>query len=180
MLGLAVIPYYISIRNFLNSWPINYDRWSYMISIGLGYLDSQVVLTKFVIYIALLSISCIILNHTAKGSIIVTAFRFKFYFYPFLCMMQDPIRYTQSLFHGIYSVSLAVNLTYFIFYSFVHWEVSQCFTSFWAAFIMPGQCKYWKKPLPLYPFLDEVDTYGTNLICIYGELTEWQFYPNRW
>ena len=82
VLGLAVIPYSYSIRDFLNLGPINSDPWSYLISIGLGYLDSHVVSTKFVIDIALLSSYCAISNHPVTGSRIVTDFRCKFSFLP--------------------------------------------------------------------------------------------------
>ena len=54
VLGLEVTSYYISIRDFLNSLPINSDPWSYVISIGIGYLDSHIVSTKFAIDIPLL------------------------------------------------------------------------------------------------------------------------------
>ena len=53
VLGLEVILYSISIRIFLNSLPINSFPWSYVISVGIGYLDSHLVSTKFVIDIAL-------------------------------------------------------------------------------------------------------------------------------
>ena len=52
VIGLAVIPYSSSIRDFPNSWPINSNPWSYVIFIGLGYLDTHVVPTKFAIDIA--------------------------------------------------------------------------------------------------------------------------------
>ena len=55
VLGLTAIPYSISIRDFMNPISINFDPWSYVIYIGLGYLDIHVVLTKFSIFIALLS-----------------------------------------------------------------------------------------------------------------------------
>ena len=51
VLGLAVISHYSSIRDFLKPWPINSVPWSYLVSIGLGYLDSHVVSNKFAIYI---------------------------------------------------------------------------------------------------------------------------------
>ena len=54
VLGLVVILYSISIKYFLNSWPINYFPWSYVVSIGLGYLDVHLVSTKFATGIALL------------------------------------------------------------------------------------------------------------------------------
>ena len=56
VLGLEVIPYSVLIRYFLNLWPINSDPWSYVIYIGLGYLDINVVSTNFAIDIALLSL----------------------------------------------------------------------------------------------------------------------------
>ena len=89
--------------------------WSYVIYIGLGYLDSHVVSTKFVIVISLLSLYSVILNHPVTGSMIVTAFRSKLYFLPFIHMTQVPIISTYILFHGIYSVNLAGNLPYFFF-----------------------------------------------------------------
>ena len=115
-----------------------------MISIGLGYLDSHVVSTKFVIYIALLSSYCVISNHPVTGSILVTAFIFIFYFCLFLCMAWGPIISTQSLFRGISSASLAGNLPYFIFDNFVNWRVSQFLTYFQTESIMMCQYKIWK------------------------------------
>ena len=86
MIGLVVIMSPVSVRDFLNSRPINYDPWSYVIYIGLGYLDSHVVSTKFVIDITFLSLYCAISNHPVTISIIVTALRCKFYFRPFFLM----------------------------------------------------------------------------------------------
>ena len=57
-----------------------------MISIDVWYLESHVVSTKLEIDIAILSLYCVISNHPVTGSIIVTAFSCKFYFYPFLRM----------------------------------------------------------------------------------------------
>ena len=48
------------------------------------------------------------------GSFIVMSFKFRFYIFRFLCITYKPIRYTQSLFHGIYSSFLSGNLPYFI------------------------------------------------------------------
>ena len=70
----------------MSSWPLNSFPWSYVISIGLGYLDSHIVSTKFAIDIDILSSYCAILNHPVTGLIIVTAFRCKFYFLTFLPM----------------------------------------------------------------------------------------------
>ena len=53
MLGLAVIPYSISIGDFLNSQNMNSYPWSYVISVGLGYLVNRVASTKFYIDIAI-------------------------------------------------------------------------------------------------------------------------------
>ena len=113
VLGLAVIPYYLSIVDLLNSWPTNSDPWSCMIFIGLGYLDNHIVSTKVAIDIDILSSYCVILNHHVTGSIIVTAFVSKSSFCPFLLVKWGPIISTRSLFHDIYSASLAGNLPYF-------------------------------------------------------------------
>ena len=72
MLGLAFMPYYVSIREFMNLLPINSFPWSYMI-------DSQVVLTKFVIYIPLFFSYCVISNHLVIGSIMIMYFICQFY-----------------------------------------------------------------------------------------------------
>ena len=72
MLGLKVIQYSISIRDFLKSQPMNYDPWSYMISVGLGYLFNKIVSTKFTIDIALLSSYCVILNHPVTCAVRVS------------------------------------------------------------------------------------------------------------
>ena len=100
---------------------ISSDPWSYMISSGLGYLINHVVSTKSATYIALLSQYLVIMNHPVTGSIMVTDFRFKFYFHPFLLMTQGEIIFTHSLFHGIYLASLAGNLPYYLFGCFVRW-----------------------------------------------------------
>ena len=86
MLGLTVIMYYLSIMHVLNPLSINSRPWLYVISIGLWYLDSYVVSTKSAIDISFLSLYLVISNHPVKLSIIVTAFRFRFYFYPFIPM----------------------------------------------------------------------------------------------
>ena len=88
LIGLAVILYSVSIRYSLNSWPINYDPWSYMIFICLGYLVNHVVSTKFAIDIAILLSYFVISNYPVTGSIMVTASIFKFYFcnFFFWCM----------------------------------------------------------------------------------------------
>ena len=58
VLGLEVIPYSVSIRDFLNLRPINYDPWSSIISMDLGYMDSHTVSNKFTIDIDILSFTC--------------------------------------------------------------------------------------------------------------------------
>ena len=80
MLGLVVILHYVPIGYLLISLPINYDPWSYMISIGLVYLVNHVVSTEFAIDIAVLSLYCVILNPPVAGYIVVTSFKFKSYF----------------------------------------------------------------------------------------------------
>ena len=96
--GLAVIPYSISVRYFMNSWLINSFPWSYIIYIGLGYLDSHIVSTKFAIDIALLSSYRTFSNHPVIGSIIATALICNIYFLHFLLMTLVNIISTQSLF----------------------------------------------------------------------------------
>ena len=115
-----------------------------MISIGIGYIYSHVVSTKFAIDITLLSLYWVTSNHPVIGSIIVTDFKFRFYFCLFLHITQGPIVSTQSLFHGIYSASLSGNLSYFIFYPFLHWQVSKLVTSFWTEFIMTCKYRCWR------------------------------------
>ena len=81
--GLVLIPYLSSIKIFLNSWLRNYPPRSYVISTGHGFRTSPVVSTKFTIVIAFLSWYFVTSNHPVTGSIIVMAFRIKWYF-PFL------------------------------------------------------------------------------------------------
>ena len=50
------------------------DPWSYVISVGLGYIVYHRVSTKFTIYIALLLSYCVILDHPVTGSIMLTGF----------------------------------------------------------------------------------------------------------
>ena len=90
-----------------------------MISVGLGYLVNRVFSTKFAVDITIFLSYCVILNHPVTGSIMKTDFRFKCYLFLFPIMTQGPIRYTQSFFRGISSVSLAGNLRYFIIDSFL-------------------------------------------------------------
>ena len=63
MIGLAVIPYSLSIRYLLNSLPMNSDHCKYVISIGIRYLDSHIVSTKLAIDITILLLYCVILNN---------------------------------------------------------------------------------------------------------------------
>ena len=70
----------------MNSRPVSSNTWSYVISIGLGYLNIHVVSTKFAIDIAILSSYWVILNHTITGNIMVMAFRFKFSIFDFIIM----------------------------------------------------------------------------------------------
>ena len=115
-----------------------------MISVVIGYLVNHIVSTKFSIDIAPLFSYCVISNHPVTGSIMVTAFRSKFYFFPYLLMTYGPTIYTHCLFHDIYSASLAGNLPYFIFDNFVNWRVSQFLTYFQTESIMMCQYKIWK------------------------------------
>ena len=63
---------------------MNSDPWSYVISVGIGYLVKQLFSTKSAIDIAFLLSYLVILNHPVTGSITVTAFKSKFYLFPFL------------------------------------------------------------------------------------------------
>ena len=99
VLGLETILYYFSIGYLLNSLPINSATWSYMISIGLGYLDSHIFSTKFAIDIALLSLYCVISTYLVTGLITVTVFRFNYSFYPFFLWL----RYQLDI-HRVYSM----------------------------------------------------------------------------
>ena len=65
---------------------MSYNPFSYVDSVGLGYLVNHVVSAKFAIDIALLLSYCAILNHPVKGSIPVTAFIFKLNFFDFNIM----------------------------------------------------------------------------------------------
>ena len=117
VIGLAVILYSYSIKDFLSSWSINSFPWSWVFSIGLGYLESHVVSTKFAIYMALLSLYCAISNHHIIGSIIVTHFKSEFYLLPFLPMIQGTIISTQVLFHNFPQLNYLV--VHHIFYLIV-------------------------------------------------------------
>ena len=62
---------------------MDYDPWSYMISVVQGYLVNHLVSTKFMTVIARLLLYCLILDHPIAGSIVVTALNVKFSFFPF-------------------------------------------------------------------------------------------------
>ena len=83
VIGLDNIPYSVSIRDFMNSWPMNSDTWSYLIYVGLRYLTNHVVSTNFAIYITYLSLCCVIFIHPVTRYIMVTSLRFKFSFFTF-------------------------------------------------------------------------------------------------
>ena len=115
-----------------------------MIYIGLGYLDSHVVSTKFAIGIALLSLYFILSNHTATGSIVKTALKYIFYLCSFLLIMYAPIGSTQILLHDISLANLFGNLPHFLFDFFLCWQVSQLVTYFRTVYLIPGQYKCWQ------------------------------------
>ena len=75
--------YYLSIGYLMNSRPMNYNPWSYMIYVGQGYLVKHIVSTKLAIVIAHLSLYSSISNHPVTGSIKVTALILKFYLFSF-------------------------------------------------------------------------------------------------
>ena len=101
VLGLATILYSISIGYFLNSWPISYDPWSYVISIGQGCLVIHIVSTKFSKDISHLSSYFIILNDVVMELIPIMDSRIRSFFYLSLHIVWVPIRYKHSLSRGI-------------------------------------------------------------------------------
>ena len=109
VVSFSFIPYSALSRVLFNPWLIHSDTWSYVISIGIGYLYIHLVTNNLALDISILSLYWVISNHLVTGSMIVTAFRCKFSFCPLPLMTQIRIRYTISLFHGIYSAKLAGN-----------------------------------------------------------------------
>ena len=69
------------------------------------------------------------------GYIILTAFNIIVYL-PFLCILWGPLISKHSLFHGIYSASLAGILPYFLIDRFVRWHMSHSVTFLRTAPIM--------------------------------------------
>ena len=128
--GLGTIPYYSLIKDFLNPLQINYDTNSYVISVDQGYLVFHIASTHFENFITCLSLYCVISNYPVMGSITVTDFRFRSYFFPLIYIMYGPIRSTKSLFHSISPDNLSGNIPYFLFEIFVRWKVSQQITNF--------------------------------------------------
>ena len=61
--GLYFISYSSCIREFLKSLPIHYYPWSYIISVGQGYLYIVRVSNKFDISIAFLPLYCVTSNY---------------------------------------------------------------------------------------------------------------------
>ena len=116
VLGLAVILYSYSIRDFLDSLPINSDPWSYIISIGIGYLINHIVSTKFTIYIAIFSSYLIDPNHPVTGYIVVTYFRFKFSLCPFLFLMYGPYIYTEFVPRHVNVETMWGNISMYVIY----------------------------------------------------------------
>ena len=92
-------------------------------------------------------------------------------------MTWAPIITKQSLFHGISSANLAGNLTYFYL---IILYVDKCHN-----YLLPSgghllcgfSTNIGKSSPPLYPFLDEGYTYGTNVIHNFGVFTEYKSYP---
>ena len=141
VIGLEIILYSISIRDFINQCPIHFDSWSYVIYIGLGLSRHPRSFNQVRDRYRFLSSYSTTSNHNVTGSIIVTDFICKFSFLNFLRMMQGPIISTQSLFRSIYSDILAGNLPYFLFDRFVHCQVVQLLTSLRTESMMLGQYK---------------------------------------
>ena len=71
---LVLIPYYYSIKLFLNLWQIHYTPRSYVIPTGQVYLTRYVVSSRFVILVTFLSLYFFISNHPVMDSTIVMYF----------------------------------------------------------------------------------------------------------
>ena len=125
VLDLDNSPYSSSFRYFINSWKINYNPLSYIISFVRVHLVNHAVSTKLAIYSAHLLSYWVISNHPVTRLFIVTSLIFKCRLFLFICMTLRSIIYIQSLLRGISTTLLAGNLPYFLFYGFVHWKVSQ-------------------------------------------------------
>ena len=54
-INFDLMPYYFSIKVLLKLRPVNYDPWSYVLSIGQGYLSNHVVSNNLTIVIFFLS-----------------------------------------------------------------------------------------------------------------------------
>ena len=102
----------------------------------------------------------------------VMSFRFIFSFLAFFLTVLVHFRSTHSLLHGISSASVYANLPYFLFGYFLRWQVSQLFTSFQTAFLIPGQYKRCTIIASTLLLMDEGYMYGTNIICNFGVLTK--------
>ena len=109
---LSLNPLFLFYQVILNSWPSNYPNLPYEVSTGHGYWTSHVVFTKFTLIIPFLSMYCLISNHPVTGSIIVTNFNIRVSF-PLLHILDGPMRSTDNLFRGVFSDSLAGDLSCF-------------------------------------------------------------------
>ena len=109
---LSLIPYYLSIKLFLNKWTINSFPQSYVIIVGKLYLHNHFCSTIFAIVAACFSLYHNIWNHPVAGSIIAEAFSMKGSSWTSIISLYGPTISTNNLSHGMASSSLVGNLLY--------------------------------------------------------------------
>ena len=173
VIGLAGIPYSISIRYFLNLWPINSDPWSYVIFIGLGYLQIHVISTKFAIDIACSELYCVNITDLSVNGFI---FLFRITYISIIIKSIWYIRFTKSLFHGIFSATVDGNLPFF--YLLYVGKYKKLLNSIRMAFWCRTSTNVKNSLFPFHPFLEEVDMYNLNFIHNFGILKQYTFYPH--
>ena len=140
--SFILIPYSCYIKISLNSRPMNYPPWSYVIYTGHVYHTRHVVSTKFEIIISFLSLYYIISNHPVTGSIIETGFKIKYYI-PFLHILRG--LWYLHIFYSTEFILLYYNVIYHIVFDrFVRWHTSHSVTYFRTVFLMSGQYKCWR------------------------------------
>ena len=122
--------------------PINSTPWSYVISIGQGYLAIHVVSNKFTIVVYFLSSYCVISNHPIIWSTIIIYFNINFGL-TFIRIFYGNTKPKQIFFQGIYSPNLGDNLPHFVLIFLLHWHGSHFFYSLWRVFLITGRCKFW-------------------------------------
>ena len=159
----------------MNSWPINSDSWSCVLSNNHGYLVRHIVSTKFMIVIDCLSLYCATPNHPITGWVIVTDLGHKLDFPLSIRILKGPINSTNTLFHVSSSANLSCNLLCFLLTVLY---VGNCHNLWfssghlleWQASINVG-----KTLLPSYPVHYKRDTHDTISLHIFGVSQELLF-----